>query len=116
MDDLGRADGRQIPIALIGEHDAVGDHALDARGNRRGAAMRGLDHVAGHIIIHKHRAAHRAYADGVGDDVQFLDHLADHPMDDAVQASGAIGELVIRKTLGPFKDFLHQRASISSDG
>ena len=46
MDDLGRADGRQVAVTLVGEDDRVGADALDPGRDGRRAAVGRLDNVA----------------------------------------------------------------------
>ena len=60
VDDLGGADGRQVAIALVGDHDALRPAAFDRRGHRRRAPVRHLDVAHIEIVVGEYRAAHRA--------------------------------------------------------
>ena len=58
MQNLGRADGRQIAVALIRNDDRIGARALQPRRRRGRPPVRHL-HVAGvEVVIQEHRAAH----------------------------------------------------------
>ncbi len=72
MDDFGRADRRQVAVALVGEDHLVRMDPLDAGRDGRCAAVGSLDHVAGEIFIIVVGAADRRDADGRVEDV----HLA----------------------------------------
>ena len=90
MHGLGHADGGKVAITLIGEHHVVRQHALDARGNRRGAAMRRLDHIAAEEVRSGDGAAHRRDADGAAFDIKLVDDLGDQTVHDAVRATRAV--------------------------
>ncbi|CAN4026232.1 hypoxanthine phosphoribosyltransferase, partial [Dysosmobacter welbionis] len=65
VDDLRRADGGQVTVALVGEHRLMGMGALDAGSYGRRPAVGGLLHVAVEILVREDGAAHGAHADGV---------------------------------------------------
>lgn len=63
VQDLGRADRREIAIPLVAQHDAVRTRPLHAHRDRRGAAVRRL-HIADiQIVIPEYRTAHGAHQD-----------------------------------------------------
>ena len=90
MDGFRRADGGKIAVALIGEDNVFRRGALESRGHGRSAAVGGLHHVAGEIVIGHDRAAHRRHADRPALDAQRVDRLRDEPVDDPVSAAGTI--------------------------
>ena len=95
VQDLRRADRRQVAVALVADDDAAGQRALDAGGHRRGASMRDL-HVADiEVVVRKHRAADRAHQDGPVLDAQFVDRPRDQLVRDAVPAARAVVRLVL---------------------
>ena len=103
MQDFRRANGGQVAVALIGEHNVVRIGALDSRGHGGGAAMGGLHHIAGKVVVGHDRAAHRSYADGLTLDLQLVDYLRHQPMDDAVGAAGAVMSVPVGESVRPFK-------------
>ena len=100
MDNLRRADGGQIPVALIGEDGLVRVGALHRGRHRRSPAVGGLNGVKGEIVPGEDGAAHRADADGGSQGVHLLQDLANELMYDAVAASGAVVELRVLEALG----------------
>ena len=90
MDNFTHANGGQVAVALVGEHQPVGQHALDAGGHRRGAPVRGLHKIEIEIIVGKHRAAHRGYADHFFAHAHFVDHFGDQAVGHAVGAARAV--------------------------
>ena len=87
MHRLGRADGRKVTIALIGEDDVIRQHALDARRHRRRASMGGLDHIATEEVVAHDRAANGRHTDGLALDAELIDGLGDKAMHDAMGAT-----------------------------
>ena len=57
VDDLGGADGGEVPVALVREHDPVRADALDARGDGRRPTVRRLDRIEPQVVVGEHRAA-----------------------------------------------------------
>ena len=88
--DLGQSDRGQIPIALVGENNPIGQHALHAGRHRGRAAMRRFDKIDFKIVVAKHGAAHRRDADGVFTDAQLVDHFGDQAVRHAVRAARAV--------------------------
>ena len=60
MQNLRRADGGEIAVALIADHDAVRPAALGRRCHRGRAPVRGLDVAHIEVVVSKDRAAHWA--------------------------------------------------------
>ncbi len=90
VQNLRRTDGRQIAVALIAEHDALGASPLHRRRDSGRAPVRGL-HVADvEIIIREHRTSHWTHQDGAVLNAQFVDGLRDQLVRDAVAAAGAV--------------------------
>ena len=105
MNGLSGADGGQVAVALIGEHDVVFRiRALEAGGDGGSAAVGGLHHVAGKVVIGHDRAADGRYADGAAFDAQLVNDFGHQTMHDAVGAAGAVMEGNIQKGLGLFKN------------
>ena len=95
MHDFGGADGGQIAIALVGNHNLVGTGPFQA-GRRGGSApMRDL-HVA-HIkvVVGENRAAYRTDQDGLILHPQIFQSFGDQFVRDAVAASRAVVRLVL---------------------
>ena len=103
VDDLGGADGGEVAVALVGEHDLVGPVALDAGRDRGRAPVRRLDRVEPQVVVGEHRAADGADEQGPAADAQLLEHLGQEPVDDAVPAAGAVAGGV-RQQRGPLVD------------
>ena len=100
MDDLGGADGRQVAVALIGEHRLGGMGALDAGGHSGSTAVGSLLHIAVEILVGKDGAADGAHTDGLVQQAHFLQDLGYQLMYDAVVAARAVMEFGIRQALG----------------
>ncbi|CAN4016138.1 Manganese transport regulator, partial [Dysosmobacter welbionis] len=100
VDDLRRADGGQVTVALVGEHRLMGMGALDAGSYGRRPAVGGLLHVAVEILVREDGAAHGAHADGVIQQTQLHQRLCHQLVDDAVVAAGAVVELHVRQAPG----------------
>ena len=86
---LGKADGGQVAVALIGEHQLVGLGALYAGGHGAGPAVRTGGAVVGDILHGKAAAADAVDGDGLFQHTQLLQHLADELEDGAVHTAGA---------------------------
>ena len=90
MDRLGGADGGQIAVALVGEDDIIGTGALQARGHCLGAAVGGLHHIAGEVIVAHDRAAHRGHAHSLAFHPKLFQGLGHQAVDNAVGAAGTV--------------------------
>ncbi len=90
VNDLGRADGGQVAVSLIGKDDFVRLGALQAGGHGRRAAVRGLYGIQVEVMIHEHRAADRRDQDRLLLNAQLVYRFGDQAMDDAMRATGAI--------------------------
>ena len=114
MDRLGGADGGEVAVALIGKDDAVGQGALEARGDSRRAAVWGLHHIAGKVIVIHNGAADRGDAHGLIGHIQLVEHLGHQTVNNAVGAAGAVVERDIRQRLGSVKHNSHYFAPPTS--
>ena len=110
VDRLRHADGGEVAVALVDEHDLVGVGALDARRDGGRAAVGGLLHVAVEVVVREHRAADGRDADALILHAQLFDALRDQPVHDAVRAAGAVMQVGVGQHFGFLKDF-HQFAS-----
>ena len=99
VDDLRRADGRQVAIALIADHDALRPAALHGRGHRGGAPVRHLNVAHVEIVVGEDGAADRADQHRAVLDAQFVDGLGQQFVDDAVAAAGAVVRLMLQFAL-----------------
>ena len=113
-DGLAQADGGKVAVALIGEDDVVGQRPLHACGDRGGAAVGGLDHVAGEVVRGEPGAADRRDADGPALDAQLVDALGDEAVDDAVRTAGAVVQNGVGQRSRFFKDGSHAFAPPSA--
>jgi hypothetical protein len=95
VDDLRRADRRQVAIALIADHDALRTAALHGRGHRRGAPVRHLHVAHVEIVVTEDRATHRTDEHRALRHAQFVDGLRQQLGNDAVPASGAVVRLML---------------------
>ena len=92
VDGLAGADGSEVTVALIGEHDLVGPHALDTRGARRSAAVGSLDEVDVEVIVSHNGATHGGDTDGTVVNAKLFKHFSDDAVHSAVTAAGAVVE------------------------
>ena len=99
MQNLRRANGRQIAIALIANHDAFRPAAFHRRGHCRGAAVRGLNIADIEVVITEDRATNRADENGAILNPKPIDGARQHLADRAVAASGAIVRLMLQLAL-----------------
>ena len=104
---FGHTDGGKVAIALIGEDDAVGAAALDARGNGGGTAVGGLNHIAGEVVVRHNGTADGGHTDGLPLDAQLVHHLGHEAVDDAVRATGAVVHRHVIECLRFFKNDSH---------
>ena len=102
VDGLAGADGSEVAVALVGEHDLVGPHALDTRGARRSATVGGLDEVDVEVVVGHHGATHGGDADGAVVNAELFEHFGDDAVHGAVTAAGAVVERFFRQQLGFF--------------
>ena len=96
VDDLGGADGGQVAIALVADHDAVRAAALDRGGDGRGAPVRHLDVADVEVVVGEDRAADRADQHRAVLHAELVDGLGQQLVDDAVAAAGAVVRLVLQ--------------------
>ena len=96
VQNLRRADGRQIPIALVADDDALRTAPLHAGGHGRRTPMRGRDIAHVEVVVGEDAAAHRANQDGFVLNLQIVDGPRQHLMHLAVAAAGAEVRLVLQ--------------------
>ena len=89
MHRLGRTDGGEVAVTLIGEDDVIGQHALDTGRDRGCTTMCSLDHVAAKEVVAHDRAADRRDADGLSLYAELVDGLGNQTMHDTVSAARA---------------------------
>ena len=88
--DLGHADGSQVAVALVAEHEGVLSGVFGARGHGGRAAVRGFHAVHLQVVVNKHRAAHGTNADGLVQQAHFHQAFRHQAVRDAVMAARAI--------------------------
>ena len=96
VQNLRRADGRQISIALVADHDALRPAALHSRGHRRRASMRGRDIAHVEVVIGEDPAAYRADQNRPVLNAQLVDGPGQHLVHLAVAAAGAEVRLMLQ--------------------
>ena len=106
MEALGGADGGQVAVALIGEHQVLGQHPLDAGGDGRAPPVGRLDDVDLEVVVEEHAASGGRDADGLVGQAHLLDDFHEQPVDDAVAAPRAVVEVRFLEQLGPLVDGL----------
>ena len=100
VDDLRGADGREIPVSLVKNHEVVRVRAFDPGGNGRSAAVGGLHHVDVEVVVHEHAATHRSSPNGLFPNPVSVDGFGDQPVDHSVVTAGAEMERLVRQALG----------------
>ena len=107
-DGLSQADGGEVAVPLIGEHQRIGVGALHAGGHGAGPAVGGGGVVVGDVVHVQAAAADAQYAGGLLHQVHLLQHLADELDDGGVHAAGAeAGDLVFLDGFGSRIDQFH---------
>ena len=104
VDDLGRADGREVAVALVGQHERLGPHPPDPRRDGRGATVLRLEEVEMQVVVGEHRATHGGDRDRPPTDAQFLEHLGHEPVDHAVPAARAVVRGLVLEQRRSFED------------
>ena len=107
VENLRGADRGQVTVALVGEHHPVGQHALDAGGHGRCAAVRRLLEVDVEVVIRQDRAADARDPDGPLADPELVDGLGDQPVDDPVRAARAVVHGNVEQGPWPPRDLDH---------
>src|SRR5665647_2708760 len=82
--------GRQVAVALVGEHEGVRPDTPDAGRDRRGAPMGCLDEVDADVVVCEDGAPDRCHGDGPRAKSKLAQDLRDQPVDDPVPAAGAV--------------------------
>src|SRR5262249_50927528 len=95
MQNLGRADGRQVAIALVIDDDAAWQAPLDSGRDRRSASVRSLNAACTEVIVGEDGAAYRADQNGPVLDAELIDCLGDHLVHDSVPAARTEVRLVL---------------------
>src|SRR3974390_33273 len=96
VNDLRRADGREVSVTLVGHHDAVRVRALQCRSYCGGAAVCGLNVADIKVVVGEHRANDGAYEYSAVLQAQFGQRLGDELVRYTVSASGAIVGLLLQ--------------------
>ena len=107
MKTLRDADGGEISVPLVGKDDAIREDPLDPRGHGRPPSMLRLDHVDIEIVVGQHGTSRRRDADRDAPDIQFIDHLGDQPVGDAVTASRTVVKDRVLHAFRSAKHFFH---------
>jgi hypothetical protein len=100
MDQLAHADGGEIAVALVGEHNLLGPGALDARSDGRRASMRNLHRIGVEVLIRKNRAPHAGDGHRLLNDAEFLKDLTNQTVRDAMGAARAVAHARFSEALG----------------
>ena len=90
VDDLGRADGREVAIALVREDEGVGPDPAHAGRDRGRPAVGRFDEVDREVVVGEHAAADRRDADRPWGEVQLVEQLGHQSVDDPVAAARAV--------------------------
>ena len=106
VQDLGRADGGQVAVALVRDHDLVRLRALQPGRHRRRAAVRSLHRVDVEVVVQQHRTADRRHHDRALPNAQLIDRLGNEAVDDAVRAARTVIGDVLGQGIGPLVDDL----------
>ena len=112
VDCLGCADGGKVSVALVGEHILRRVDPLDGGGHGRGASVCGLLHVYVEVVVGEHRAADGSDADRLLLDIQLLDHLHEHTVDDPVTAARAVMHPGVEQSVRTLVDDFHVRGRV----
>ena len=102
MNDLTAADGGQVTVALVGEHEGLGAETFDGGGASRGTAVGGFHEVNVEIVVCQHGTTHGGDTDDIVLNAHFLDHLGDDSVHDAVTATRTIVHCSIREDRSAF--------------
>ena len=112
VDNLVGADGGEVAVTLIGKDAGLRVDTLDAGGDSRGAAVRGLKHVAVEVVVSEHGASDGGNADDVVLEAELFYAFSDQAMRYTVIAAGAVVEHGIGEHLGLFKYYGHYNTSL----
>ncbi len=90
VQDLVSSDRREVSVALVADHEAVGQRALDRRRDRGRAAVRHLDVADVKVVVRKDRAANGIDEHGAILRAELVDGLGHVLVKIAVAAARAI--------------------------
>ena len=107
MDGFRHADGREVAVPLVDEHQPVGKASFDARRDGGSPAVGGFLHIAVEIIVGEHRAPDGGDADRLIFETEFLYALRDQPVHDAVRTAGAVMQRGVREHFRLFEYLCH---------
>ena len=96
MDDLRRADGREVAIALVRHDNGLGMRALERSRRRGSASVRHLHIAHVEVVVGEDRAAHGTHQDGAVLQAKFSERFGDQLVRDAVSAARAIVGLLLQ--------------------
>jgi len=107
MDDLCRADSRQVAVSLVGKDDGVGPRPLDTGGNGRSPAVGSLYHVDVEVAVEEDGTSHGSNAYRALLHAELVHRLGNETMDGAVMTSGTEVGLDILQTDRSLEYLLH---------
>ena len=107
MNGVTRTNSRNIPVPLVRKDHLLRLGTLDPGSHRLRPPMRGANEIAAEKVQGKARTTHWRDANGIADNIQFLQHFANETMNNAVRTAGAIMKGQLRQALGSAKYSLH---------
>ena len=114
VDGLRHADGGEVAIALIGEHQGIGIGAFHAGGHGAGAAMGRGGGIVGDIIHVQTTAADAENAGSAINKVHLIQHFADELDNSAVHTAGAeTGNFILLNGFCPRINLFHSFPSFT---
>ena len=96
VQNLRRADGREISVALVANDNAFGAAAPDGRGHSGRAPVRRLHVARVEVVVREDRAAHGTDHDGAVLHAQLVDGLRHHLVHNSVAAAGTEVRLMLK--------------------
>lgn len=90
LQNIVSANGSQISIALVAQHDGMRKRPFYSGGGGRSPTVRHLYVAAIEIVVSEHRAAHRTDEYGALANAEVIDGLGDELVNDAVPAAGTV--------------------------
>ena len=98
MDDLSRADGGQISIALVADDDLVRTDPLDAGSSSGRTPVKGERKIDIEKILEHSAAAHISNTNGIFGNAHLIYGFCQQPVDNSVAAARTVCEYFIIKT------------------
>ena len=106
MNGLRHTDGREVSVALIGEHHVLlGIGALNTGCNSRRTSVCRLDHITVKVIISHNRASNGGNTDGSALNAKLINDLGNQTVNDTVGTAGAVMEGRVGQRMGFVKYF-----------